>query len=175
MFSWRIRSRRAWIVPVIVCGAALVAGVTYAAIPDSAGVIHGCYLNAQGHLRVIDTGKGEHCTQAETALNWNQTGPKGATGVTGAHGPAGATGPVGPQGAPGLGAPQYIAANLTSPVADPSDPSNTSQKVDKDFGVFNGIDVKFECYSFNNGGDVNRSGATLLLRAVNGVEGDTEG
>src|SRR5438105_9710357 len=65
-------------------------GIAYASIPDASGVIHGCYKTVNGVLRVIDTDKGGKCVPGETALNWNQTGPKGATG---AKGPTGAAGP----------------------------------------------------------------------------------
>jgi hypothetical protein len=70
-------------------------GVAWASIPDSSGVIHGCY-KPQGNgsntaLGVIDTAlSGGHCPTGDTQLTWNQTGPQG---------PAGAQGP---QGSPGL-------------------------------------------------------------------------
>src|SRR5262245_40239354 len=89
----------------------IAAGV-YAAIPDSAAVIHGCYQKTSGQLRVIDTGKkGVACGKTELGLNWNQTGPKGDRGIQGPIGPAGVmgpsgttgpTGPTGPAGPPGL-------------------------------------------------------------------------
>lgn len=53
---------------------AAAVGVAYATIPDENGVIHGCRNNATGRLRVIDSAS-QSCTQAETALNWNQRGP----------------------------------------------------------------------------------------------------
>jgi hypothetical protein len=59
-------------------------GVAYAAIPDSSGVIHGCYLNKIGVLRVIDSEAGQKCSSFETPLNWNQTGPPGPAGANGA-------------------------------------------------------------------------------------------
>ena len=88
------------------------AGIAYASIPDSGGVIHGCYAKASGGaapgtLRVIDTGLGQSCGLNEVALNWNQqgvkgaTGPKGPTGVTGAQGPQGTQGQQGPKGPTG--------------------------------------------------------------------------
>ena len=48
---------------VSAAAAALVAaagGIAYSAIP-SAGVIHACYLNGVGSLRVIDTSAGQRC------------------------------------------------------------------------------------------------------------------
>ncbi len=90
---------------LISAGVAVVAlaaaGMAYASIPDSAGVIHGCYSKASststppGSLRVIDTGLGQSCGLNEVALSWNQQGVKGATG------PQGPLGPAGPQGSPG--------------------------------------------------------------------------
>jgi hypothetical protein len=81
----------------------VVAGVAYAAIPDSAGVIHGCYATKSGALRVIDTSA--KCANGELALNWSQQGPKGDSGAVG---PAGAAGPQGPQGDPGPTGPQGL-------------------------------------------------------------------
>jgi hypothetical protein len=52
-------------------------GIAYAAIPDSKGVIHGCYMKVNGQLRVIDTDAGGGCTAGEKPLDWNQTGGKG--------------------------------------------------------------------------------------------------
>ena len=82
--------------PLVLSVLALVAalgGVAYSAIPDPMGVIHGCYLNGMSRtLRVIDST--ESCNAGETALNWSQQGPAGATG------PAGAQGPEGPPGQP---------------------------------------------------------------------------
>jgi hypothetical protein len=77
------------LVTLVVAGFVLAAGIAYASIPDSGGVIHGCYANKDGSLRVIDTGSGGACdAKKETALNWNQKGPTGARGPTG---PAGAS------------------------------------------------------------------------------------
>jgi hypothetical protein len=72
-----------------------VAGVAVASIPDSQGVIHGCYVTSGGRLRVIDSGKGQKCRPAETSLNWNITGPQGKPG---------------PQGQPGLQGPPGASA-----------------------------------------------------------------
>jgi hypothetical protein len=80
--------------PLVISVLALVAalgGVAYSAIPDPMGVIHGCYTTQGSRtLRIIDSA--ESCTANETALNWSQQGPAGATGVQG---------PAGPQGPPG--------------------------------------------------------------------------
>lgn len=68
-----------------------VAGVVQASIPDSKGVIHGCYATKDGSLRLIDPGSGGTCdSKKETALDWSRkgpTGPKGSTGPSGtSHG-----------------------------------------------------------------------------------------
>jgi hypothetical protein len=68
------------------------AGISYAAIPDGGGVIHGCYGNTAGGLRVIDSAAGKTCPTGTTALNFNQQGPAGARGATGARGPQGPAG-----------------------------------------------------------------------------------
>ncbi len=57
------------IVMLAAAGLALSAGIAYASIPDSGGVIHGCYANKDGSLRVIDTGSGGACdSRQETPL-----------------------------------------------------------------------------------------------------------
>lgn len=82
----------------------LVGGTAYGAvssIPDSAGVIHGCY-DSGGNLKVIDTSVTTACPKGYSALDWNQTGPQGPAGPTGPTGATGATGPTGPAGPTGL-------------------------------------------------------------------------
>lgn len=79
-------------------------GIAQTAIPDSGGVVHGCYktsVPAHGTpLSVIDSEAGGSCPTGYSALTWNQAGPAGPTGATGATGPAGAAGPstAGPSG-----------------------------------------------------------------------------
>ena len=72
----------------------VLGGVAYASIPDSGGVIHGCYKTTGNvkELIVIDSAT-QSCPSGYTALNWSQTGPQGAAGADGA---TGATGPEGP-------------------------------------------------------------------------------
>jgi hypothetical protein len=72
-----------WLVLAIV-GLASVAGVTaWAAIPDAGGVIHVCYKNSGGAMRVIDTGLGQTCANNETSLNWDSANtPNGLLGYT---------------------------------------------------------------------------------------------
>jgi hypothetical protein len=84
-----------------------------ASIPDTGGVIHGCYDN-KGALRVIDSAASA-CKNGETALDWNQTGPQGPTGPIGPQGPQGAQGAQGPQGPPGQSGAQGPAGPPGSP------------------------------------------------------------
>src|SRR4051812_15332705 len=77
---------------------AALAGGGYAAIPDSHGVIHGCFSN-NGDLRVVT--RASDCHHNETALQWSQTGPQGPPGGPGPAGSQGAPGPQGPAGSPG--------------------------------------------------------------------------
>ena len=94
--------RRLTLIALVVGVGVAAGGIAYASIPDSSGVIHGCYQK-NGNLRVIDsTGKG--CTTSEKPLSWNQTGPSGltgSTGLTGATGPTGSTGSTGATGGTG--------------------------------------------------------------------------
>ena len=74
------------VVAYLALGVALGAagGVAYSSIPDPQGVIHGCYNNARGAVRVIDTGGSGVCEAGETALDWNQRGQPGPAGPPGA-------------------------------------------------------------------------------------------
>jgi Collagen triple helix repeat (20 copies) len=111
-------------------------GVAWAAIPDSAGVIHTCYkVDHQGQLadnatlRLIDPSSAgnqgsQACGHDEQALNFNQTGPQGPAGPAGPQGPkgdTGATGAQGPQGPKG----DAGAAGAPGPQGDPG-PQGTS-------------------------------------------------
>lgn len=88
-----LRGRRRAVVGITaLAGLAAGAVVAYAAIPDSNGLIHGCYTRNSGALRVIDTDTGQTCGTKETALNWSQTGPQGPRGPQGPQGPAGESG-----------------------------------------------------------------------------------
>jgi hypothetical protein len=123
--------------------AAATVGIAYSAIPTG-GVIHGCYLNGAGTLRVIDTSAGQRCRRAETAIFWDQhgtagpagppgprgaTGPRGpigANGIAGVQGPTGAPGPAGPPGPVGASGPQGLVGpqgipGLVGPPGPPGD------------------------------------------------------
>jgi hypothetical protein len=95
-------------VAALLAAAVVVAvGATYgyASIPDSAGVIHGCY--DKNGLRVIDPSNGDACKSNETSLDWSQSGPQGLPGQDGTNGVSGyqlvqTTNPL-PGGDPGTG------------------------------------------------------------------------
>jgi hypothetical protein len=121
----RFRPSPALVVAVTALVVAL-GGVAYATIPDSGGVIHGCYLKRTGSLRVIDPSRGERCTRAETSIPWNQTGPRGAIGRAGRQGKTGATGPQGPAGPAGApGADQLYFSQASGTVSTTSQPSSS--------------------------------------------------
>lgn len=87
-----VRRRPVLVSLLAVVGFALVGGIAYANIPDSSGVIHGCYKKSsanQGTLRVVDSEKGQTCSSNESSVNWNQTGPPGPPGQQGQQGPPG--------------------------------------------------------------------------------------
>lgn len=54
-----------------------------AIVPDSNGMIHGCYRNSTGSLRIIDTSTQTCNVSNETDISWNQTGPQGPPGSGG--------------------------------------------------------------------------------------------
>lgn len=65
-----------------------VAGIAYAAIPGTDGIIHGCYQKTNGALRVIDPAARQACGSTEKSLDWNQVGQQGAAGPQGPAGPS---------------------------------------------------------------------------------------
>jgi hypothetical protein len=103
--------------------AAVCVGAALGAIPDSAGVIHGCYVTGTGQLRVFDpeSATSKKCSANETELDWNQTGPKGDPGPAGPAGPAGPTGPTGPQGPAGASGTSQAYFATNSHVVDTTD------------------------------------------------------
>ena len=77
------------------------AGVAWAAIPGSSGVINGCYEKRPGILRVIDVEAGRACLSIETPISWSQRGPQGERGLQGERGAQGEQGLQGEQGIQG--------------------------------------------------------------------------
>jgi len=64
---------------VALTGVALgLGGVAFATIPDSGGMIHGCYNKTNGNLRLVDSES--QCRSNERAISWNQQ-PSGSTSV----------------------------------------------------------------------------------------------
>ena len=64
-----LQRRARWVPAAMVVGLALAGGIAYATVPDSSGVIHGCYQTHNGRLRVVDTAAGAACRATEKALN----------------------------------------------------------------------------------------------------------
>jgi Collagen triple helix repeat (20 copies) len=99
-----MKGRGLFVTLVAAVAAALVGGsIAYATIPDSSGVIHGCYQKSGGSLSVIDA-QVTPCGKSQTELDWNvqgPTGPQGPQGPQGALGPQGDPGPTGPAGPQG--------------------------------------------------------------------------
>lgn len=132
--------------------AGLVAGVAYASIPDSAGVIHGCIVNnqvflgpAKGTVRIIDADT-DKCQPNETAIQWSQTGPAGAAGAPGAPGTQGMPGPAGPQGAAGQNAPDptpnsVVVGTAAVPGVPGSNPDGTFNLLSYSQGLANSVTI----------------------------------
>ncbi len=83
LWQWLLRRAKG----IGLVGAGLIMGgvgsaLVMAAIPDASGVIHGCYNTSKGDLRIIDSVTSA-CTNKETAITWNQTGPQGPQGPAG--------------------------------------------------------------------------------------------
>jgi hypothetical protein len=97
-------SRRVWVALYGAGFAAALVAVAQAAIPDRNGVIHGCYQQSLGALRVVNDPTA--CRIGETPISWNQTGPRGLTGLQGPQGAQGLPGQQGPQGPQGAQGPQ---------------------------------------------------------------------
>jgi hypothetical protein len=83
------RKHRLWSAALGVMAIAVI-GIAHATIPDGSGVIHGCYQNNNGTLRVVDNPT--TCKNNETPLAWGQTGPPGPPGPQGPQGPQGPSG-----------------------------------------------------------------------------------
>jgi hypothetical protein len=174
-------SRGSRLLLVLVLGAAVfgvVSGVQ-AAIPDSSGVINGCYQKNVGNLRVIDPSAGDSCRPSEIAISWSQTGPQGLQGPQGPKGDTGATGATGPQGPKGD-------TGATGPQGPKGDtgatgaPGGLNAVVTRDaLGTANGSNVDVFCNSGETavGGSVNiipdGTGTVITSRPVGDTFGDS--
>jgi hypothetical protein len=57
------------------------AAIAFATIPGADGMIHGCYSNSNGDLRIIDDAT-ESCHPNESAIAWSQSGIVGYEIIT---------------------------------------------------------------------------------------------
>jgi hypothetical protein len=96
-----------WVASALGLAAAAI-GITKATIPDGSGVIHSCFQDTNGSLRVVDVP--HTCRNNETPLAWAQTGPQG---------PAGPQGPIGPQGPSGSSHAYHVHIGAPIGTADP--------------------------------------------------------
>ena len=127
------RRIRALVVLLVVVFAAIAAAVAFGAIPDSNGVIHGCYTTATGSLRVVNASS--ECFVTETALDWGAQGPAGATGSQGVQGVAGAQGATGAQGPQGPIGPSDAFASSTLRAVRVGRSPKTMERLDLDAGA----------------------------------------
>jgi hypothetical protein len=99
----------------------LAGTIALASIPDSAGVIHGCYATRNGALRVIDAAT-RTCNRGEIAILWNQVGPQGLQGIQGIQGIPGTNGINGKGGTDG-----NSVGSAPLALGDPNCPNGGSQ------------------------------------------------
>ena len=138
----------------VIVGVGAITTVALGVIPDSNGVIHGCYpTNSQDSqsgagLVLVN---GTTCPRGDTAISWNQTGPTGVagptgpTGVTGLTGATGATGATGPAGSSSVRV-AYVNPECASVVAG-SDATGVTQDAPGQCDIQFGQDVS-GCRSF---------------------------
>src|SRR4051812_22172147 len=86
---WGIsRARARWVVPAAVVGTLAMGGVAFASMPDSGRAIDGCYDKSGGSPRGTESSR-RNCDKAQPGLNWNLSGPRGASGTDGTPGSSG--------------------------------------------------------------------------------------
>ncbi len=121
--------RRRWKVAAVAATVVVIAGtgIGVAAIPAGNGTISACYGKLGGVVRVIDTAKGQRCSnQLESPLSWSQTGPQGLPGspgqpgLPGKDGVDGEDGEPGPPGPPGQSGPDSRFGSDTGTAGDSS-------------------------------------------------------
>jgi hypothetical protein len=88
--SLKLVSGLSLIVSGVVIGALLATGISWASIPDSSGVIHGCYRASTkaATLKLINNSVTANCPTGDTSITWNQQGVQGPSGATGPEGPS---------------------------------------------------------------------------------------
>lgn len=90
-----VRTSRRAIRVVALIGVLLLAGtgivLAVGGIPGTNGIISACFAKLNGQLRVVP--EGSSCRPDETALSFNQQGPRGDPGPAGAKGDSGPRGP----------------------------------------------------------------------------------
>ena len=127
--KWIRRKLQVVVLSAVALGLAASVGLAAGAIPDSGGVIHGCYGPALGALRVLD-GPNQSCGRLEKALDWSQTGPQGVRGATGPTGPTGPAGPIGNTGPAGPATPGDTGPAATGPKGDTGPKGETGPQGD---------------------------------------------
>ena len=182
----RIRHPRGKGVLVLAGAVALlaVAGVAYAAIPDSAGVYTACRLNGIGTIRLIDPSAPSssllsHCTAFETQISWNQKGQKGDTGTPGKDGvgPTVAQLSTGDSHCPAGGAAITDAGGTTAYVCSGVNGQNgTNGKDGQSFsGTFTSPNKQFSLSVSDSGVEITGPDATVMLPSNGGVDIQSNG
>jgi hypothetical protein len=139
-------------------------GGAYAALsPVHNGVIHTCFRQPNGALRVVRAGA--RCRRRERALAFNQRGPVGARGATGIQGPIGKTGATGRTGRTGAAGRSVTSATLG--VGNASCPSGGTSFTTTSGTTFacNGVATSFA--------NVDATGTLASSRGVTAVEPGT--
>jgi hypothetical protein len=98
MRSWKL------VLAALAVAALAGAGIAYATIPSSGGVINACMLKNVGTVRLIDPSLPasnllSHCSTLEAPISWNQQGQPGTPGQDGAPGQNGSSVVMGDAGA----------------------------------------------------------------------------
>jgi hypothetical protein len=98
-----------------VMGAGVSLAATHTGASSTSTTVHACVNNKTHQLYQRH---GASCPRGYTALSWNITGPRGATGP---RGPRGATGPAGPQGPAGT---SFTPVTATASIEISNDPDS---------------------------------------------------
>jgi hypothetical protein len=86
-----------------IAAALLLMGLIPSSVTAATVTYNACVLNGVGAIRMVNATT--NCTQLETKISWNSTGPQGPQGAIGPQGPAGLPGTVGPMGPAGASGP----------------------------------------------------------------------